>query len=333
MAMNHHAGEHIALITSLLVEKDRLLFEKDELLESKSKMCNEVQKIIRDQNIELARLRQQNETDCLLVANKRLASERDELVESRAKMLREHRKIRREQKYEIAKFREQNEKLLELLSAYIDAEEEGSDGSEVMNINEHDDNEEKAVGNPLLDDSGFGRTLADTYPSPESPVRREVPGKELVQFIFSPVAGISVDGELELGDFERVPDAVKTTMQRAEAIRASCFARNLLAASPGDKPISPCFYLWAQGTGSLRRWTIENPKKYACASCFNGRRVCMAWQGKKTWAFLPLPPQLRKAESTWQDAGYYIYDGDSTTKASEFESIWAASKASKKRKR
>ncbi|KAH9845744.1 hypothetical protein Tdes44962_MAKER01175 [Teratosphaeria destructans] len=249
-------------------------------------------------------------------------------------MWREHRKIRREQDIEIAKLREQNEKLLGMLSAYIDGEEEENNGSEVMSIDDNDDdNEEEAVGNPLLDDSGFGRTFADTYPSPESSVRFGVPDKELVPFRYAPVAAVLANGELRLGDFSRVPDAVKGTMQKAEAIRASRCAQDLLAASPGKNPISCCFYLWAQGSGSVRRWTIEFPQKYACASCFNARRVCMAWQGKKTWALLPLAPQLREAETTWQDAGYYIYDGDSTKKASQFDGIWAESKASKKRKR
>ncbi|KAH7090766.1 hypothetical protein FB567DRAFT_546924 [Paraphoma chrysanthemicola] len=56
-------------------------------------------------------------------------------------------------------------------------------------------------------------------------------------------------------------------------------------------------------------WPFGACNKYACWSCFVGRRVCMRWLGERNFVLLPLLPQLRNPDAQSRDIEYWVWDG------------------------
>lgn len=54
-------------------------------------------------------------------------------------------------------------------------------------------------------------------------------------------------------------------------------------------------------------WTNDCPGQFTCKTCFNKKLPCMRATGNYQLVVLPLPPDVRDPNMTWQDKAYWIH--------------------------
>lgn len=148
---------------------------------------------------------------------------------------------------------------------------------------------------------------------------------------FAPLIRVKEDGLYEFGEIEKVGPLVINSIHWMLGEIESRHRQGKIPAHPTSNfKAAHCAWYWATTAGDKRRWSVDKPGSFACCACFKAKRICLSWQGDMKWILLPLPPQVRDEDLTWQDAGYYIYQGSETE--SSFPGVWEESRRSKKRR-
>lgn len=143
-------------------------------------------------------------------------------------------------------------------------------------------------------------------------------------FTFAPVIEMTGDGDYRFGDIK----AIATTV--ADSIQAT-ISELKNRHEQGRHPFHPKSSLacaWNWSVDKPTRWTLQEPRQSACASCYNAQRACLLWLGNRKWAVLPLPTGVRKLGAACTDTGYYIRVHSWKV---ETEGIWLAARSRAKR--
>ncbi|KAK5718211.1 hypothetical protein LTR17_015784 [Elasticomyces elasticus] len=312
----------------LVAEKDRLVLEKDELGVSKDRLWREMYQLVRERDNEIARLKE-------LMAPRREAYAQDATDDSQ--ILRE----------EARGFKR---RIKELERTLHDALEQGEDADEYAYLETGDgtqDAEPEGMrpihGNSLIirrkleANSPPADLFRTSFAAASSPTMSDrttiIPttvNSVTAKFTFAPLIAVVEDGTEEFG---RISDVSATVLQSIETQLQTLRQRN----REGKSPLFPtlqfkrnlCMWAWMHGSHQNVRWTVDAPRTYTCANCFNGRRVCLYWRGNTKWMILPLPPAARDVRATWQDPGYYVSQADLTENSNHSPGVWQASSKSR----
>ena len=337
--MTNPWSAHLQLVNTLLTKRDRLIREKDDLVVSKDKLW------------QLA--------NTLLSEKDQLIREKDELVASKDKLWRELYEITRDRDSEIQRLRtkaellavENSELRVRPVVTHLDETEASGDetseaGSELDSVRPRSDSKRphspsrlegrisKSTKTESSEDSFYtapnssnpdaelcGADDASEENSTDEPTNNVSMFLQHHKFTVIPLIGINDKENYEIGTIQHVSSVVVDSVcQTFDEIKSR--------QRQGKRPICPkvpnslpyCAWLWALECSSNHRWTMQSPRNYACASCFNARRACLLWLGDMRWLILPLPPQVQKEAATWEDSDYYIYSGSEV--AASFTGVW-----------
>lgn len=162
-------------------------------------------------------------------------------------------------------------------------------------------------------------------PSPHSNSQSTEPAA-LPPFSFAPLIAMSDVGMYETGDIGAVAPAVLQSIRSQLATLETRVKEGRSPAAPSAQFQSTgCLWHWMMSSANDTRWTTISPREFACGSCFNSRRACLLWLGQMRYIILPLPPAVRKADATWEDAAFYIQQG-AKVNFNHFPGVWGESK-------
>ena len=299
------------LVNSLLSEKDQLIREKDELVASKDKLWRELHEIIRARDSEIQRLR--SKAELLVVENSELRE--------RAVVTHLHE-------------RETSDRETSEVESELDSVRRRSNSKRPRSPSNLEGRISKSTKTESSENSFYtapngsnpDAELCDPDDASEENSTDEPTNNASVllqhhKFTVIPLVGINDKEDYEIGAIQHVSSVViDSVCQTFDEIKSR--------QRQGKRPVCPkvpnslpyCAWLWALEGSSNHWWTMQSPRNYACASCFNARRACLLWLGDMRWLILPLPPQVQKEAATWEDSGYYIYSGSEG--AASFPGVW-----------
>lgn len=326
--MTNPWASQLQLINTLLAEKDRLIKEKDELVASKDKLWRELHWTIqeRDEKIE------------------NLTIERDEAKAGIRERDREIERLRwdRDQKTTERHTRETMAysciapRLASSRGQMDNDVGNGEDGDELDSLKEShlladpDHKIKEMNGAEVGDDSSEaiqdGSQVQQAFHESATPLRRITaslmednstqPSSFSQQFAFAPLIRM-VESVYEFGEMDNVATAVTNSIHKTMAEMERRHLRSNRAPYPPGIT-TRCAWMWT--TDHSCRWTTNCPREFGCLSCFNQRRACLMWLGNLRWMILPLPPEVRCEDASWEDADYYIYSG--LEKAAALPNVW-----------
>ncbi|KAK4569565.1 hypothetical protein LTR86_003328 [Recurvomyces mirabilis] len=357
MATDTYAEQHIALINHLLAEKDRLILEKDELVASKDRMWRELSVIVRERDAEIAQLRH---------ASLIRASTSDAGPEPQdTSMSDEVRGLKQRN----AALEQALQDLLDDTSdeeggKAFDLEIDQSGGSTVKMECFQDDSGSELFAGLESDFPKDGNSSPPQHPAAlrryfaqQSSASRDLgqPGCSAMtsssgtlqpdyslandtaqglttRFTFAPLIDSALSGSRDLGNIGRVaPLVLQSVNEQAQLHQQRVIAKTSIPFPTKRFHSTGCMWYWMHKCTSETVWTTDRTRDYACAACFNARRVCLFWCGKGRWILLPLPPQVRSAGATWEDDSYYIAPGEAVASRRDYPGVWLTAKSHKKK--
>ena len=347
MAADHHSS-YLKLINQLIEEKDRLVAEKDELTVSKDSLWREMYDIIREKDAKIEELgmstgakgqpietivKLKTENASLLLRNKALEEALKDLLDKDAESTAEDDTedamdeeivdddehsffINNDVVRPARRRREQESEFDEDEDVRITKIRRTSHEPDVLAQIKQNVAEEIAAGNQMpVDDVGFGRRFSTTALTPPTSLE-SVESSAGTTFEFKPLVCLAPDRSKEYGSLDAtapvVQQSIHNFLEMLTKIRKSVRSKPVGVAPSVVAIGRSCGWAWMHQSTSSTTWTTEAPRMYTCRTCFNARRACILWEGNMSWSILPLPPQLRRPDTEWTHAAYYIYQGSET---------------------
>ena len=194
---------------------------------------------------------------------------------------------------------------------------------------------------------GFGRHFPDTA-TPVNVSREGVRADQLplnpksspdmgstnqpLPYTFAPLISVKPDGTLDFGHISKIAPSLVSSIHASIAHFKTSIADGPSRSSTAKilaHSIQRCAYTAFHRAHT--RWTLAQPKRYACGSCYNAGRACLMWAGGDKWMVLPLPERVR-GEAVWTEEGYYTKSGSHEKDSREIQGVWLSSSKAKGRR-